>query len=109
MNSRAQPCSYTVELTDAARADLAAIADNRTYQAITRRLLELMTEPNQRGKSLTGDLKGYRSVRAAGQRYRIIYQVRGHAHLVTVVVIAIRREGDKRDAYRVARRRLRKG
>jgi len=38
---------------------------------------------------LTGELKGYRSLRAAGQRYRIVYEVREHAPTVTVVVLRV--------------------
>ena len=58
------------------------------------------------GKPLIGDLKNFRSLRAAGQRYRIVYQVAVQAGLVIVVVIGIRKEGDKRDVYAIAGKRL---
>ena len=45
-------------------------------------------------------------VRAAGQRYRVVYQVALLEGVVTVVVVGIRKEGDRRDAYRVASKRL---
>lgn len=45
-------------------------------------------------------------MRAAGQRYRIIYRVQAEAGAVTVLVVGIRKAGDKRDAYQLARRRL---
>lgn len=71
-----------------------------------RRAQQLDTEPLAQGKALTGDLKGLRSVRAAGQRYRILYRVGVQAGEVTVAVVGVRKEGDKRDVYRVARRRM---
>lgn len=100
------PDTFDVILDAAAQADLDGISDNRTYTAIENKLDELATEPDKRGKALLGSLSDYRVVRAAGQRYRIVYQVAALEGVVTVVVIGIRKEGDKRDAYRIARRRL---
>ncbi len=66
---------FRVQLTDAARDDLQAIGDTRTRQAVFSRALALDVEPLAQGKALGSDLKGFRSVRAAGQRYRILYRV----------------------------------
>lgn len=101
--------TFEVAFTDEADADLEAITDVRTRTAIIRKAFELETEPMAKGKALGADLKDYRSIRAAGQRYRIIYQVGLLEGVVTVVVVGIRREGDKRDAYQVASKRLRSG
>lgn len=98
--------SFTVLLEPEAEADLDAIKDKRTYKAIEAKLDELETEPDKRGKKLSGNLKRYRSVKAAGQRYRIIYDVVLSEKMVNVVVIGIRKEGDKHDAYAVAEKRL---
>ena len=46
-------------------------------------------------------MTGYRSIRAVGQRYRIIYQIVQDKVLVIVVGIGRRKEGDKRDVYTV--------
>ncbi|ADI13560.1 type II toxin-antitoxin system RelE family toxin [Truepera radiovictrix] len=100
---------FSIILTADAQADLDGISDTRTYEAIERKIDELTTDPDKRGKALADDLRDYRSVRAAGQRYRIVYQVGMLEGVVTVVVIGIRKEGDKRDVYRVASKRLRKG
>jgi mRNA interferase RelE/StbE len=97
---------FIVRFTEDAAADLRRVTDKRSQGAILRRAQQLDVEPLAQGKALTDDLKGFRSVRAAGQRYRVIYQVGVLEGVVTVVVIGIRKEGDKRDAYRVARRRL---
>ncbi|CAM3991882.1 type II toxin-antitoxin system RelE family toxin [Deinococcus frigens] len=103
-----RPVLFTVILTDDARADLLGISDQRTVKAIGKQIDGLETDPDQKGKQLTGLLKNFRSIRAAGQRYRIVYQVAMDAETraVVVVVIGIRKEGDKRDAYAVADKRL---
>ncbi|MHA0044397.1 type II toxin-antitoxin system RelE family toxin [Deinococcus sp. PEB2-63] len=97
---------FQVSLTEDADADLAEISDAKTRAAILRRALALQHDPLAQGKALTGNLKNYRSLRAAGQRYRILYQVAMQAGQVVVVVIGIRQEGSKRDAYAVADKRL---
>lgn len=89
-----------------AENDLEAITDVRTRKAIIRKAFDLDTEPDKQGKQLSGDLSVYRVVRAAGQRYRVVYQVATLEGVVTVVVVGIRKEGDKRDVYRVAGKRL---
>ena len=96
---------FDIILTPEAQADLEGITDNRTYAAIESKIDELATEPDKRGKALSGSLSDYRVVRAAGQRYRVVYQVAMLEEVVTVVVVGIRKEGDKRDAYRVASKR----
>jgi len=48
-------------------------------------------------------------VRAAGQRYRIIYTVEEDRVLVLVVYVGIRKEGDKNDVYAIAKKLLRAG
>lgn len=100
------PERFSVIATPQAQADLRSISDTRTYQAVTRKIDALELEPDKQGKPLGKDLADYRAVRAAGQRYRIIYQVGTLEGVVTVVVVGIRKEGDKRDAYRVASKRL---
>lgn len=97
---------FRVQLTDAARDDLRASGDARTRQAVFSRALALDIEPLAQGKAPTGDLKGYRSVRAAGQRYRILYRVGVQRGVVTVAVVGIRKGGDQRDVYRVTSKRL---
>jgi len=56
---------------------------------------------------LTGELAGHRSLRAAGQRYRILYRVERNQVLVLVVAVGIRREGSRSDIYELARKLLR--
>lgn len=98
--------TFTVRLSKAAEKDLDGITDRRSYQAVERKIEELQTEPEKRGKPLINELKGYYSARAAGQRYRVIYRVERSAAVVTVVVIGIRKAVDKQDAYVKAQKRL---
>jgi mRNA interferase RelE/StbE len=67
--------TYRIVITPQAQSDLKAVEDQRNQKAIASKIDDLQTEPEKRGKPLTEDLKGYYSVRAAGQRYRVIYQV----------------------------------
>ena len=92
-----------------AEADLDAITDVRTRNAVIRKAFDLSTEPDKQGKALGKGLGDYRVVRAAGQRYRVVYQIASLEGVVTVVVVGIRKEGDKKDVYRVASKRLGKG
>lgn len=85
------------------------IRDRRTQQAIVNKLEELKTEPQMRGKSLTGPLATFRSVRAARQRYRIIYHVDVDEIVVITVTVGQRKEGDRRDIYALTERLARYG
>ena len=49
---------------------------------------------------------GYRSIRAVGQRYRIIYRIEQDQVLVLMVGIGRRKEGNKKDIYEVTKRLL---
>ncbi|MGH8729826.1 MAG: type II toxin-antitoxin system RelE family toxin [Burkholderiales bacterium] len=101
--------TYRIVVTPLARDMLVAIADRRVKQLIAKRIDGLTNEPNQQGKSLVGPLKGYRSIRAAGQRYRIIYQVNMGQALVFVLTVGIRKEGAKQDIYTLAQKLFRSG
>jgi mRNA interferase RelE/StbE len=69
----------------------------------------LAFEPELQGKALHDDLKGFRSIRAIGQRYRIIYRVERSIVTVNVVAAGIRKEGSREDVYVLARRLLKLG
>lgn len=96
---------YRVELTPLALEMLTAIQDKREQKGIIERLQKLKLEPLQQGKPLMGDLKGYYSIRAVAQRYRIVYMVKADQVLV-VVGMERRKEGDKKDIYRVLKKLL---
>lgn len=94
-------------LTIQAKTMLEDIQDRRVQEKIRDRINGLVDEPEKQGKLLTGELTGYRSLRAVGQRYRIIYRVEEDRVLVLVVAIGIRKEGNQKDIYSLARKILR--
>jgi mRNA interferase RelE/StbE len=103
------PTPYVVSLTQEAKDMLAAIGDRRVRKIIASRISELEEDPESQGKPLTGELQGYRSVRAVGQRYRIIYKVGQKHPTVDVVSLGPRKEGDKKDVYSLTQKLARKG
>lgn len=98
---------YSVRLTPTAKSMLAAVKDRRVQEKIRDRIDGLARDPAKQGKPLIGELSGYRSVRAVGQRYRIIYRVQRPQVEVLVVAAGIRKEGDRGDIYALARKLLR--
>ena len=96
--------TWSITISELARQMLADIADRRVREVISRRIDKLAEDPDKQGKPLGGDLAGCRSVRAAGQRYRILYRLREAEVEVLVVALGRRRQGDKRDVYEAAKR-----
>ena len=92
-----------------AEKQLSSITDLRIRESINKRISGLRHEPNNQGKLLADDLEGYRSLRAVGQRYRIIYKVEASNVIVTVVALGIRKDGDKADVYALAKKLARLG
>lgn len=97
---------YQIEIIPIALKLLAQIRDRREQQGLRKRIEKLKIEPEKQGKALTGILKGYRSVRALGQRYRIIYRVDRTRIIVIIIGVGIRREGDKQDIYAILQKLL---
>jgi len=90
---------YTIQLTPLALEMLTAINDRREQEKLSERIDQLKVEPEKQGKALVDNLSGFRSVRAVGQRYRIVYRVEQAQVLVLVVGIGRRKDGDKKDIY----------
>lgn len=97
--------SYQIRFLPEAEADLLAISDRRIRAKIIERIERLVVSPETQGKLLQGELADFRSIRAVGQRYRIIYEVRKEVVTVLVVAVGIRKRGDKRDVYAKTKRR----
>ena len=86
---------------------LEAVSDQRVREQIVGRAEKLADEPEKQGKALLGELAGLRSLRASGQRYRILYRVERGRVLVLVIAVGIRKEADRRDVYELARKLFR--
>lgn len=92
-----------------AEKQLAEIGDRRVRESIAKRIDGLEHEPELQGKPMSGELAGYFSIRAVGQRYRILYKAKAERVVVVVVSLGMRKEGDKKDIYEVAKKLLRSG
>ncbi|WP_333406361.1 type II toxin-antitoxin system RelE/ParE family toxin [Microcoleus sp. MON1_C1] len=85
---------------------LEAVKDRREQEKLRDRIDQLKVEPQKQGKALVDNLSGFRSIRAVGQRYRIVYQVEQDRVLVVVVGLGRRKDGDKKDIYTILEKLL---
>ena len=76
---------------------LQEITNRDIRDAIRARIRGLVTDPETQRKPLLRSLRGFRSVRAYQERYRVLYQVNRGIVQVLVVAVGIRKEGDRRD------------
>lgn len=88
---------------------LGEIPDKRIQRRMIDRGDELDHDPGLQGKRMDEDLTGYRSLRAVGQRYRILYQIDEGKMTVWVKAVGIRKQGDKNDIYVLAGKLVRLG
>lgn len=101
--------SFRIFLTPTAMKLLSEISDRRIREKIVVVVDRLIEEPDKQGKALLGELSGFRSIRAVGQRYRVIYKVRHEEILVVVVATGIRKDGAKADIYNLAKKLFKVG
>lgn len=99
---------YKIKLTELATQTIKSVEATARGQII-RKIEQLKDEPTLMGKPLSGPLKGFRSVRAAGQRYRIVYRIENAQVVVIVVAVGIRKEGDKKDIYELMKKLVNTG
>ncbi|HBA71448.1 MAG: plasmid stabilization protein [Geobacteraceae bacterium GWC2_55_20] len=98
---------WQILLTPTALKLLSDISDRRIWEKIGAVIDRLTEDPEKQGKALLGEFAGFRSVRAVGQRYRIIYQIRDNEIVVVIVAVGIRRDGAKDDIYNLAKKLFR--
>jgi mRNA interferase RelE/StbE len=101
--------SWRISITPTAMRMLTGISDRRIREKIVAVIDRLAEEPEKQGKAMMGELAGFRSIRAVGQRYRIIYTVKGDEIVVVVVAVGIRRDGARDDIYNLTKKLLRLG
>lgn len=99
---------YRITLTELAAQTLKRLEATARNQII-RKIEQLEQDPALLGKPLSGPLKGFRSVRAAGQRYRIVYRIEDERIVVIVMAVGIRKAGDKQDIYELMKRLVKTG
>ena len=101
--------SWRINITPTAIRMLTGITDRRIREKIIAVIDRLAEEPEKQGKAMLGELAGFRSIRAVGQRYRIIYTVKGKEIVVMVVAVGISRDGARDDIYNLTKKLLRLG
>lgn len=101
--------AYQIDITPTALEALEGITDRRTRSSIVRRIDTLSDEPGKQGKNLRGWLAGFRSIRTAGQRYRVVYRIDEGSKRVLVYMVGIRKEGSRQDVYALAERLVQRG
>ena len=99
---------YRIHITDTCLSLVEKIPDKRIQRTILNRIDGLSDEPDKQGKKLVEKLSGFRSVHAAG-RYRFIYKIDKQTVIVYVLAAGIRKEGDKKDIYEIAKKLLNAG
>ncbi len=99
---------YKVLITDTCLALLEKIPDKKIRRRILNRIEGLSDEPDKQGKMLVKDLSGFRSIHAAG-RYRIIYKIDKQTVIIYILAAGIRKQGDKKDIYEIAKKLLNAG
>ena len=99
---------FEIKLTLIAAENIKKL-DIRSKNQIINKIELLKKEPLLLGKSLKGPLKEFRSIRAAGQRYRIIYKVIESEIIVIVIAIGIRKDGDKKDIHELMKKYIKTG
>ena len=101
-------CMYKIRITKIAAETIKSL-DSKTQKKIIGRIDELGKNPSQLGKQLKGPLKELRSLRAVGQRYRVIYRILENEIVVVIVAVGLRKEGDKKDIYELMKKYIRTG
>lgn len=96
--------TWRVLITPAALEMLKGITDRRIRSQVAQTVSSLSEDPEKKGRPLMGELAGYRSLRAAGQRYRVIYKIEKEQVIVVVVATGRRKEGDRKDISSLARK-----
>ncbi len=100
---------WNVIILPRAKKHLATIRDRRVQEGLKTSLRRLEYEPEKQGKPLSDELTGYRSIRAVGQRYRILYKLEAEQVIVVVVALGMRKQRDKKDVYELAKKLARLG
>lgn len=99
---------FQVLITDTCLSMIEGIPDKKIQRTILGKIEGLADNPEGQGKQLVKNLSGFRSIRAAG-RYRVVFRVDGQTVTVYILAAGIRKEGDRKDIYEIAKKLLRAG
>lgn len=99
---------YKVRITEVCLSLIEKIPDRKIQSKIIDRIDALRSDPEKQGKILVRKLAGLRSVHVAG-RYRVLYKVDKDSRTVWALAAGIRKEGDQKDIYKIAKKLLKLG
>jgi mRNA interferase RelE/StbE len=99
--------TFQIEITLTALSMFNKVQDRRIRAKIIETIDGLAENPEEKGKPLIAELDRYHSVRAVGQRYRIIYRIDNEKVIVLVVAASIQKKGDRKDIYTLAKKLIR--
>lgn len=100
------PRRYEIEIAPTGCRSLKTVKDKKLRREIAKTIDGLARAPADQGKALLGPLEGMRSLRAARDRFRILYKVDTRAKLVSVLLIGERAPGREADIYALAQKLL---
>lgn len=101
--------SWEIVLTPQARRMLGAVRDRRERALLIKPIDALGGDAEKQGKALLGELAGLRSVRAVGQRHRILFRVVRQRAEVISIALGRRRVGSASEIYALARKLIKLG
>lgn len=100
------PPRYRIEVAPTGVRSLKAIKERKLQRELTKTIDGLTQSPDKKGKPLRAPLEGVYSLRAARDRFRVLYRVDPRQKLVSVLLVAARAPGTEEDVYALARRLL---
>ena len=98
--------SWRIEIAPTGYRSLEEISNKKVLRDIVQVIDRLEEDPEHQGKALVHPLEGLRSVRAARDRYRVLYRVDSDRRLVSVLLVALRKAGREDDVYALAQKLL---
>jgi mRNA interferase RelE/StbE len=100
------PRRYEIEIAPTGYRSLKTLKDKKLRREIAKVIDGLARAPEEQGRALLGPLEGVRSVRAARDRFRILYKVDTRARSVSVLLVGERAPGQDADIYALAQKLL---
>ena len=100
--------THRLGITETCLLLLEKITDKRVQSTIIGRIEGLKTDPEKQGKVLVKELADFHSIHIA-ERYRVMYRIDGGSSYVWVLAVGMRKGGDQKDVYRIAKKLLAAG
>jgi mRNA interferase RelE/StbE len=98
------PRRYKIQIAPTGFRSLEAVKNKKLLREIAKAIDGLVHAPAEQGKALVGPLEGIRSIRAARERFRILYRVDDGARVVSVLLVGERAPGRDADVYALAQK-----